>query len=460
MEHYAQECIGVTDGDFEFTPDLAAVMGKISEENRWVSQQTDKPSVSVAYWIALDQKDPASVGLRHQLQGAYLAQRRVNRAVGRQPLIRLLVANAGKENEQWKPVVTQLLGKAGAPDRLVAVAGLGRSFEATRQAITEQADHRMPMIASTLTADSFSLVPEEQRVRGLVRASATNSDQVKATVAYLKPDDQRALLIQDTNKEDLYVRTLGEAFTAEFPDPTHTLIEPERYDSSLGGVANAFAQMMPNICVKRPDVVYFAGRGGSVLQSFLEALPGRPCLDFRIKVVTGNSAVHTANWVQSLPQGEWERRIGSANVTLRYGTLAHPGAWAASPTSFSPEATRYFQQDCADCFTSLFPGGSLDDGSAIMAHDAVVTAVQAIWDATGQRDLSTDPLTLGQVIQALGQLHDLNAVPGASGWLSFDGNGNPVDKAVTILELKPDGTVGFVKLIAPRGAPFTSPAGA
>jgi hypothetical protein len=62
-------------------------------------------------------------------------------------------------------------------------------------------------------------------------------------------------------------------------------------------------------------------------------------------------------------------------------------------------------------------------------------------------------------LQQFGTLHDLDAVPGASGWISLDGNGDPIDKAVLILELKPDGTVEFVALSSPDGdpAPFTPP---
>jgi hypothetical protein len=46
------ECIGVTDGGFVFTPDLAPVLNKIQEENRG-AEQTGQSFVSIAYLLGL-----------------------------------------------------------------------------------------------------------------------------------------------------------------------------------------------------------------------------------------------------------------------------------------------------------------------------------------------------------------------------------------------------------------------
>ncbi|MGH8906626.1 MAG: ABC transporter substrate-binding protein [Egibacteraceae bacterium] len=454
------ECVGVTDGSFVFSPDLAEVLGRIRDENRWVEQQRG-PSISIAYLVSVPREaGELSDGPRHELQGAYLAQRRVNRTseLGDLPLIRLLVANAGEGNEQWQPVIAQLRDRVGS-DRLLAVAGLGQSLETTRQAIAaltepENPDAEgIPAIAARLASEDIS------GGSGFVRMASTASDQASVAAAYLKlsPEISTALLVQDVNVEDRFVKALGDAFTLAFPDSTHTLLGPvEEYDGSLDGLANRFAQMMEDICQQRPDVVYFAGRGRD-LADFIEALPGRPCRDFPVNLVTGSAGATTAI---VLADGEDALKDGlESGVTLRYTAHAHPDAWAAMPESFSPDPIEYFQQGCAnqDCFTQLFPSDSLDDSGAIMGHDAVVAAVRAIRSAAGQRDLSADPITLGEVVQSLKGLHGASAVPGASGWISLDGSGNPINKAIPILELHPDGTVAFVALSAAGGAPFVPP---
>ncbi|MGH8906627.1 MAG: ABC transporter substrate-binding protein [Egibacteraceae bacterium] len=450
------ECVGVTDGSFVFSPDLADVLGRIRDENRWVEQQGE-PFVSIAYLVALpgEGNDPSDI-YRHELQGAYLAQRRANRTneLGDLPLIRLLVANAGEDNEQWRPVVAQL-GDRVRSERLVAVAGLGVSLETTRQAIAaltapENPDIAVPVIAARLTSDDFSGVPR------FVRVAPTDRDQAQAMVAYLKrePAFRRALLIQDINETDLFVRTLGEAFTAEFPDATHNLLQPvERYDGSLPGLASRFVQMMADICQQRPDVIYFAGRG-EPLRSFIQALPERPCLDLHVTVVTGDSGGAVATALRHAnEEGERALKAGlGANMALRYTELAHPDAWAAAPGSFPPRAVGYLQENVAG-----FPDESLDDGGTIMGHDAVVTAVRAIRSAVaGGQDLMIDAITPRDVIQALNGLHGTRAVPGASGWISLD-VGDPVNKAIPILELQPDGTVAFLTLSAAGGTPFIPP---
>jgi ABC-type branched-subunit amino acid transport system substrate-binding protein len=446
------ECIGVTDGRFVFTPGLAPVMEKIREENRWVLAQKDRPSVSVAYLMPLPKvPDDVSEVYRHELQGAYLAQRRANHTneLGDQPLIRLILANAGERNERWQPVVDQLVGMVGS-DQLVAVAGLGASWETTRQAITALTVREIPVIGSRLTADDLSGKP------GFARVGFTNRDQVKAAVAFLKRDPRirRALLIQDTNPYDPFSRTLGDAFIEEFPDATHELIQPpEVYDSnpSLGGVGNRLVQVIASICLQRPDVVYFAG-AGPALEDFIEALPGRPCADFHINLVTGDSPGVRMD-TPALRAG-----LGS-RMTLQYTELAHPGAWDTTPEAFSPASIRYFRQDCVgeDCFINLFRTESIDDGAAVLGHDAVVIALRAIRLAAGPGNLTQNPLTPGEVLQQLSSLHGLNAVPGASGWVSLNNAGDPVDKAIPILAFRPNGRIEFIELSSPDGGPFRPP---
>ncbi|MGH8908287.1 MAG: ABC transporter substrate-binding protein [Egibacteraceae bacterium] len=449
------ECIGVTDGSFAFPEtgaDLTAVMEKIHEENRRV-EQTGEPYVSVAYLVPLPREaEGLSEVLRRELQGAHLAQRLANRTdeLGDLPLIRLLVANAGEDNNHWRPVVAQLLGLIGS-DRLVAVAGLGQSRDTTFQAIRELTAAQIPAIASNLTADD-----DLSRINGLVRVTPANTDQVKAAVVYLKRDPaiSRALLIQDSNAADPFARTLGDAFRREFPDATHSLLGPvEEYDGSLSAVADRFTQMMASICRQEPDIVFFAGRGAD-LEAFIEVLPRRPCPDFHVNVMTGDSAGNLST-EETRPGLEF-------NVTLRYTAHAHPDAWAAAPQLFSPAPIRYFTQDCVDpngnCLTSLFPNELLDVESVIMGHDTIVTAVKAI-RPPDQENVTIDPIALGEVIQRFGGLHDEFAVPGASGWISLDSSGIPVDKAIPILELLPDGSKKFVELSSPSPSetPFTPP---
>lgn len=50
-------------------------------------------------------------------------------------------------------------------------------------------------------------------------------------------------------------------------------------------------------------------------------------------------------------------------------------------------------------------------------------------------------------------LYGASAVPGASGLISLDSHGNPVNKAIPIVELSPDGQVRTVEVSSRTGTP-------
>ncbi|WP_328603971.1 hypothetical protein OG943_28350 [Amycolatopsis sp. NBC_00345] len=431
------ECTGLTDGGYVFAPDLASVEQRIRAENDSVAA-SGKPFVTIAVFLpmTLTENDILSPEwVRHQLEGAYIAQHRANttQSWGSLPLVRLLLANPGSHLNQWEPVVNALLGLPGT-DRLVAVTGIGLSLETAHAAIQRLSDHRIPVVASHLAADEFSEIP------GFLRVSPTSSTYGMAAASYVKPTAHTATIVQDDNAADLYPKTLATAFTRRFADADHRITgRTERYDSSLPGVENTFLQMMPNICGDQPDVVYFAGREND-LTAFVTQLAQRPCLDRHLTVLTGDLA-------QTGPPGPEMRRGLESNVTVLAPGLAHPQAWTSEPNAFNKAAVASFQErDCTDCFEALFPKERLDDGVAILAHDAVLTVVWAIRQIP--RAVPAQ-VTAQDVLQAKNRLHDTLAVPGASGMISFDDRGDPVNKAVPILRVRLGDTPEFVQLSAP-----------
>lgn len=88
-----------------------------------------------------------------------------------------------------------------------------------------------------------------------------------------------------------------------------------------------------------------------------------------------------------------------------------------------------------------------------MGHDAIATAAAAIYTGRGINDKPE------LIIQKFFRMHKETAVPGASGWISLDEHGNPINKAVPILEVKPVGAVVFVQLSSPGRSPGDPPGG-
>ncbi|NUT49904.1 MAG: ABC transporter substrate-binding protein [Saccharothrix sp.] len=427
------ECVGVTDGSYVFTPELAEIQGLVRAENEAVTA-SGRPSVSIALMIpmTLTENDTTPIDwVKHHLQGAYVAQYRANHdaATGDQPLIRLLLANPGSGLARWEPVVAELERRRTTSDHLVAVTGIGLSLATSRDAMTRLSAAKIPMFASTLTSDDL------RDINGLLNMAPTNAAQARAAANHVKADARTALLVQDDAEAELYAKTLAESFSTTFADADHRFVgQTEFFDSRLSGVGNTFLQMVPNICTARPDVVYFAGRGQHLLV-LVAQLVERNCKDHRITILTGDDLS-----VVEFP-GDLARRAAEAGIDVQFTALAHPGAWRAAPAEFDAQSTYYLRDEvCTVCFPALFPNDTLDDASAIMAYDAVLTAVRATRFAGKPpgRQVSAEDL-----LQVQNRLHGENSVPGASGWLSFDGHGSPTAKVVPIMRVQPDGTAGF-----------------
>jgi len=148
--------VRVTDGSDPLADNLREVQGLILDENKRVIS-SGRPWVSIAVMLPIRTTDEArnkpEDALRH-IQGAYLAQYWSNHPNGddkfgdNAPLIRILIADTGYEGLEWRDTVAQL-GEMAKPDnneRLVAVAGLGLSTDATQQAPSSRGESHPPAL--------------------------------------------------------------------------------------------------------------------------------------------------------------------------------------------------------------------------------------------------------------------------------------------------------------------------
>lgn len=427
------ECVGVSDGSYVFAEELRQAEEKIRAENDWVLRQ-HREYVNIAYlepMTLVDNDVTTYTAVRHGLEGAYLAQRRANRTNewnGEKPLVRLLLANPGSQARQWQPVIDQLAGATDPTGKVAAVAGLGQSIGGTLDATKRLSEHKMIMVGQVITANDFSDVDR------LARVVPTNTNEISALVEHLKIDTKRAMLIQDTNRDDQFATNFGELFRKFYPQDGRLLIEPvEEYESSDENTNN-FQRIAPEICVANPDAILFAGRFRD-LTRFLDVLAHRPCPQVRLRILTGDTILDVTG-------NEQVRRDLGANIQLEYLHLADSHAWEIP--GWDPalnQSTAYFTTPHGDgTFRGEFPGESLDDGLAVLAFDAVGTAVSSVREGA---DLT--------------RLHDQSAIAGASGWISLN-SGDPERKAMSLLTLTaaPGATTTTVtrKITSCTGTPF------
>ncbi|HET6856053.1 MAG TPA: hypothetical protein VFH94_03025 [Streptomyces sp.] len=452
----SEECVGVSGDGFDFAvPELKEVIAAIDRENDTLEKDS---YATVALMLPFTSTDKGMrTKILHETQGAYLQQYRANHeSNGEQPKIRLVLANTGKNNAHWEPTVERLGAMTDAPDRLRAVSGVATSSTPVKKAVAELTARKgIAVVGTTITADDIANgIKGKDPFPGLARVSPTNRDEARALADFGKVKPAKALLVQDTVTGDYYTDTLRAAFAGLLKGAPY---EPQLFTSpddptEEGTTPNTFRQITHLICDTRADTVYFAGRH-TQLRQFINALGARGCQERAFTVLTGDEGSYLGG------DKKLNRSALSSKVTVRYAALAHPDAWAdaskAPKTGGSPAAYENFTDLLARAGK---PGGigpigatSLNDGQAIVAYDALALAVHGIRQATGEGgELVPEPAEVaGQWPRVKGSLR----VEGASGWICLDNHGNPHNKAVSIVQLAPDGSQRFVEVAWPEGEP-------
>ncbi|MFF1370503.1 ABC transporter substrate-binding protein [Streptomyces virginiae] len=435
------ECVGVTDGGYVFAPSLKQVTDRIKAENDSV---VGKSPATIALMIPMISDTQAEQQeYVEQVQGAYLAQYRANhQANGKQPPIRLVLANPGRGYKEWRTVADQLArAAADKKENLRAVAGINISITETEEAVRYLTkDKGIPVVAGPMTADDIkNTAADPHRYPGLARIAPGNTDQADALASYgsdIKPAE--TLVVEDIREGDNYLASLRQTFerlAKGAPNAPETFRSPPDFNDE-GNLANDFHQMVPDICSSDAKTIYFAGRPVQ-LRLFLVELSNRNC-NKPYTVISGSHA--STLTVDEKFADQWGALTKGAGIILRYPGLAHPDAWgdrSTTPTGGSRAALKELTDLVQKLGTkepdSIGPA-NLTDGRSIITYDAVSTAIAGIRnDAVGNVRMPS----LSEVADSWLRLHGNNRVEGASGWICLDQYGNPYNKTVSIVHLDP-----------------------
>lgn len=444
------ECIGVTDGSYSFNAEYDQVTAEIKAENDVAA--ASRHAVTIALLEPFTVTDTTALNVdqvRNELEGAYTAQWRANhsRSVGDpRPMIRLVLANEGSAEGQWRLVTRQLeaMVKDSAP--LVAVAGLGVSFPQTVSAAHELGSKGVPSVGAVVTADGI----DYSHVHGFVRVEPDDEQFVASLRRYLSRHTElnSSLVVYDNNSDngtDLYTRSLRNDMESMIVRTMRHFDSLSFTGSSVPSQANPdmFSNIVTSICSVGPKLVLYSGREVDLIQ-FLTALESRECRGTPITVMSGGTDLG------ALYDPAIIRRLHAGNLSFVYSSATDAIGWSANVPGTPPHFA-----DFRAAFTGLgFDSKHLDDGDAIATHDAVLTAAKAVRLAYASES-GPDP-ALPKPQDVLGQLLNLNnkseVVPAAAGDLSFSyrgaDTGNPECKPIPVLRVPPE---------APPAAVFTTP---
>ncbi|QNS03187.1 ABC transporter substrate-binding protein [Streptomyces xanthii] len=452
-----KECVGVSDGSFVFDDSLKDVMAKIEKENARV-EESGKKYVSVVYVEPLTTvpgEEETKYGLRAELLGAYLAQRRLNDpdlggGRGDLPQIRLLVGNLGLRSEQWKPLTEEVIARSKGEDHVVAVAGFGQSRGGTGKAVSELRRQGIPMMGATVTADGLADTADP----GFFRVSAPNRDQASGAVNYLREQQKKhpgykVAVIRDRNTDDIYNTSLYRSFQTAAQNRGLKLEGvPLEFLSSTDGVSNAFSSVADKVCALKPDAVFFAGRGLNI-RNFINSMsaPDRRCT---VTLLTGDDALGAYYGAKESEarrarfRTEWQ----DSRVTVLYTALGHPalaGELYAKENDPLPDFVELYRAEFGGSAQAV--NKALEDGQSVLGHDAVWSLGIAVRAAAGPD--GKGQVNPGATLQMLLQLGGSEAVSGLSGPLSFGSDGNPDGKPMALVRMEPSGTYTFRQVLRP-----------
>jgi len=274
------ECVGYSDTlGYVFNQDpgqdsLRTVQERIFRQNEevtevWESSRRRRPLMTLVYLgIMTGQrtgpKEVSYVSEREELEGMAVAQyarMKASASTDGQALLRIVVANGGKQMRHAGTTVELLAGLARRDPTVVGVVGLVESRTTTAEALRRLNEIGLPAIAPTLSADGL-----HRNSRLYLQMVAPNADQAKLVADYADsvlgvPDAHVYYTTGDGSAlaDDLYVNTLVTGLTDQFD--ARATVRQFRVGDSLAHECGY------------TGLLFFAGRY-SEFDEFLEALRG------------------------------------------------------------------------------------------------------------------------------------------------------------------------------------------
>jgi ABC-type branched-subunit amino acid transport system substrate-binding protein len=125
-----------------------------------IATQTGRTEVGLVYFAGITEgaAEDYDSSQGEELEGLLAAQMQANVLEGTSPLLKIVVANGGSKMQQAAYVAQLLLPLFASDSDMLGVVGLDRSTGDVRNAIMTFADHQIPVLATTLSADNFASI--------------------------------------------------------------------------------------------------------------------------------------------------------------------------------------------------------------------------------------------------------------------------------------------------------------
>ncbi len=363
----------------------------------------------------------ASVG-RDDLQGAYVAQKEYNDAARRNggTLVRLLLANSGNDKSYATTVANQIVQLVKDDPTVVGVMGWPFSSHALA-AIDILTRAHIPMVSQTASSDSLTGISPY-----FFRVNPSDTTQGAVGAKYVEQTLHAKNVALFVDNADPYSQSLATAFSNQFQHDGNTIVVTESYTVGPSGRA-ALPGLLHDAESKNPDLIYFAGYAsdaGILLANLPTSGP------YAHLAVMGGDALYE---LKGYPPS-----AGPGFNRLRFTSFAYPDEWdvlhltANKPAFFNEYIAAYNPRNQHPLGTY---GYTRPDGDVMLSYDALMTVLHA----SNLALTSHKQITAADLQQALSHLNGSNAFQGVSGQIALGQDGNPINKAILVLYVDPQG---------------------
>lgn len=428
------ECIGLSAHGFPFQPsdtELGKIETKIGTLNdSALAAHRANPSrayITVAYVAAFSSTDqpPADpVSERDGLAGLAVAQnRQLDKSGSHDPLLRVLIGNAGARMKHGGEVA-RILSRLMADDAsIVGVVGLDQSRKPTIDTIRAFTREGVPMVAATLSADVlpavspmyFQISPQNKREADVAAAYA---DGVLIRIqGRPKAISRDVRVLYSADRQDTYSNNLSsdaQSFAARGFRVDRRPYAPSPGDATAAPSPRRLGQ---DSC-GYDGLLFFAGRP----EDFRDLLDGinEHCRSNPPAILGGDDVSRYA--------ADRDLRAQYPSVPFDYISFAIPSPSCDAKSPLYSSLSRLFPELCkGDRDISLA-------GHATLTYDAALSYIYAVQ----YLHASEVPITPASVWHGISQIQGSARIDGESGEIDFSGKVNqqvPVNKAVVILRV-------------------------
>lgn len=435
-ESATDECVGVAPHGYAFGATderLKKTLTTIAEQNEEAEEihrdAPRRPVVTLVHLSALlssPGKGEASSALsyaREALQGAASAQRRqLDKRGDSDPVLRILPASAGS-GMRFGPEVVGLIEKMMRDDpTIVGVTGLDQSRRATITTIGQLTRVGLPMVATTLSADTlddhsplyYQVSPQNRREAAVGAAYA----------AHLAGEEGSGLrrevrIVYSADPTDEYSKNLRDDAAASF-SAVGFKVEKQGYKPSpppAGTSGYPGARDIGEKACGYKGLVFFAGRSEdfeTVLSSANDSCGSQPPT-----FLGGDDVARLA--------ADPGRRGAFPKIPFDFLDFTQGSASCDGPSDLYSTMKTLFADECTRV------GSTSLDGHAALAFDAVNLYLKAVGKL--QDTAPAPPLTAPAVWHALSSIHGKSALDGESGRIDFGGVVDqqiPLDKLISV----------------------------